>query len=109
MFLFIKEDECKYKPELAAAFVKNVVNITAVSQVLQMYQEPGMTMVCSTAKKPKYTLHIPTLLISHSKRVLLLQYDEKGMEDAVATHNPVSFAFEVTSDFMHYSSGVYSR
>lgn len=49
------------------------------------------------------------LLISKNKRVLLLQYDEKGMEDAVATHNPVSFAFEVTSDFMHYSSGVYSR
>lgn len=58
------DDKCKYKPELAAAFVKNVVNITA--------------------------------------------YDEKGMEDAVATHNPVSFAFEVTSDFMLYSSGVYS-
>lgn len=48
-------------------------------------------------------------MISQSKRVLLLQYDEKGMEDAVATHNPVSFAFEVTSDFMLYSSGVYSR
>lgn len=41
--------------------------------------------------------------------LLLLQYDEKGMEDAVATRNPVSLAFEVTSDFMHYSSGVYSR
>eukprot|EP00066_Takifugu_rubripes_P004034 XP_003967090.1 PREDICTED: pro-cathepsin H [Takifugu rubripes] len=58
------EDKCTYKPELAAAFVKNVVNITA--------------------------------------------YDEKEMEDAVATRNPVSFAFEVTPDFMHYSSGVYS-
>ncbi|CAG13112.1 unnamed protein product, partial [Tetraodon nigroviridis] len=58
------EGKCKYKPELAAAFVKNVVNITA--------------------------------------------YDEKGMEDAVATHNPVSFAFEVTDDFMHYKGGVYS-
>ncbi|XP_010791042.1 pro-cathepsin H [Notothenia coriiceps] len=55
---------CVYKPELAAAFVKEVVNIT--------------------------------------------QYDEKGMVDAVATLNPVSFAFEVTSDFMHYSGGVYT-
>ncbi|KAI4826021.1 pro-cathepsin H [Pseudochaenichthys georgianus] len=55
---------CVYKPELAAAFVKDVVNIT--------------------------------------------QYDEKGMVDAVATLNPVSFAFEVTSDFMHYSGGVYT-
>ncbi|KAK1887497.1 Pro-cathepsin H [Dissostichus eleginoides] len=55
---------CVYKPELAAAFVKDVVNIT--------------------------------------------QYDEKGMVDAVATLNPVSFAFEVTSDFMHYSEGVYT-
>lgn len=49
------------------------------------------------------------MLIGQSKRVLLLQYDEKGMEDAVATHNPVSFAFEVTNDFMLYSGGVYSR
>ncbi|XP_070763071.1 pro-cathepsin H isoform X3 [Enoplosus armatus] len=55
---------CVYKPELAAAFVKNVANITA--------------------------------------------YDEMGMVDAVATRNPVSFAFEVTSDFMHYSQGVYT-
>lgn len=60
-------------------------------------------------RKPKDIPHIPALLISQSKRVLPLQYDEKGMEDAVATHNPVSFAFEVTSDFMQYSSGVYSR
>lgn len=59
-----QESKCKYKPELAAAFVKNVVNITL--------------------------------------------YDEMGMEDAVATHNPISLAFEVTSDFMHYSHGVYS-
>uniref|UniRef100_A0A3Q3AYQ4 Cathepsin H n=1 Tax=Kryptolebias marmoratus TaxID=37003 RepID=A0A3Q3AYQ4_KRYMA len=53
---------CVYKPTMAAAFVKNVMNITA--------------------------------------------YDEMGMVDAVATHNPVSLAFEVTSDFMHYSQGV---
>ncbi|XP_039987828.1 pro-cathepsin H [Xiphias gladius] len=58
------EGTCKYKPGLAAAFVKDVVNITA--------------------------------------------YDEMGMVDAVATRNPVSFAFEVTSDFMHYHQGVYT-
>ncbi|XP_068579901.1 pro-cathepsin H isoform X2 [Cebidichthys violaceus] len=58
------DDSCVYKPELAAAFVKEVVNIT--------------------------------------------EYDEMGMEDAVATRNPVSLAFEVTSDFMHYSQGVYT-
>ncbi|CAJ1056743.1 pro-cathepsin H [Xyrichtys novacula] len=58
------EGVCVYKPELAAAFVKDVVNITA--------------------------------------------NDEMGMVDAVGTRNPVSFAFEVTSDFMHYSKGVYT-
>lgn len=41
--------------------------------------------------------------------VSLLQYNEVELEDAVATHNPVSFAFEVTSDFMQYSHGVYTR
>ncbi|NXI32190.1 CATH protein, partial [Sterrhoptilus dennistouni] len=39
----------------------------------------------------------------------LLQYDEDGMVEAVGKHNPVSFAFEVTSDFMHYRKGVYSN
>ncbi|XP_060891310.1 pro-cathepsin H [Labrus mixtus] len=58
------EGACVYKPDLAAAFVQNVVNITA--------------------------------------------YDEMGMVDAVGTRNPVSFAFEVTADFMHYSQGVYT-
>ncbi|KAF7662383.1 hypothetical protein LDENG_00238100 [Lucifuga dentata] len=58
------DDVCKYQPDLAAAFVKDVVNITA--------------------------------------------YDEMGMVDAVATRNPVSFAYEVTSDFMHYHQGVYT-
>ncbi|XP_042351900.1 pro-cathepsin H [Plectropomus leopardus] len=58
------EGSCAYKPEQAAAFVKEVVNITA--------------------------------------------YDEMGMVDAVATRNPVSFAFDVTSDFMSYSEGVYT-
>uniref|UniRef100_A0A7N6BTQ8 Pro-cathepsin H n=1 Tax=Anabas testudineus TaxID=64144 RepID=A0A7N6BTQ8_ANATE len=58
------DGHCKYKPELAAAFVKEVMNITA--------------------------------------------YDEMGMVDAVGTRNPVSFAFDVTSDFMHYDQGVYT-
>lgn len=31
------------------------------------------------------------------------------MVDAVANHNPVSFAYQVTGDFMHYKSGVYTR
>ncbi len=37
------------------------------------------------------------------------QYDEKAMVDVVARLNPVSFAFEVTEDFMHYKDGVYRR
>lgn len=31
-FLSIQESKCKYRSELAAAFVKNVVNITLVSE-----------------------------------------------------------------------------
>uniref|UniRef100_A0A673BQ08 Pro-cathepsin H n=1 Tax=Sphaeramia orbicularis TaxID=375764 RepID=A0A673BQ08_9TELE len=58
------DDTCHFKPVLAAAFVKEVVNITS--------------------------------------------YDEKAMVDAVARLNPVSFAFEVTNDFMHYKEGVYT-
>uniref|UniRef100_A0AAY4BVU1 Pro-cathepsin H n=1 Tax=Denticeps clupeoides TaxID=299321 RepID=A0AAY4BVU1_9TELE len=58
------DDTCRFKPERAAAFVKEVVNIT--------------------------------------------KYDEMGMVDAVANHNPVSLAYEVTSDFMHYQDGVYT-
>ncbi|KAL1256727.1 hypothetical protein QQF64_012272 [Cirrhinus molitorella] len=58
------QGQCRFKPELAAAFVKDVVNIT--------------------------------------------KYDEMGMVDAVARLNPVSFAYEVTSDFMHYRDGVYT-
>ncbi|XP_026366398.1 pro-cathepsin H isoform X1 [Ursus americanus] len=34
--------------------------------------------------------------------------DERAMVEAVALYNPVSFAFEVTSDFMMYRKGVYS-
>ncbi|NWT76142.1 CATH protein, partial [Prunella himalayana] len=56
---------CKFQPEKAIAFVKDVINIT--------------------------------------------QYDEDGMVEAVGKHNPVSFAFEVTSDFMLYRKGVYSN
>ncbi|NXW78084.1 CATH protein, partial [Hirundo rustica] len=56
---------CKFQPEKAIAFVKDVINIT--------------------------------------------QYDEDGMVEAVGKHNPVSFAFEVTSNFMHYRKGVYSN
>uniref|UniRef100_A0A8C7DD79 Cathepsin H n=1 Tax=Oncorhynchus kisutch TaxID=8019 RepID=A0A8C7DD79_ONCKI len=39
---------------------------------------------------------------------ITLQYDEMGMLDAVARFNPVSLAYEVTSDFMHYDGGVYT-
>ncbi|XP_005999744.1 pro-cathepsin H [Latimeria chalumnae] len=56
---------CKFKPDKAAVFVKDVVNITI--------------------------------------------YDELGMVDAVAKYNPVSFAFEVTENFMLYKDGVYSN
>ena len=41
--------------------------------------------------------------------LIYLQYDEKAIVDAVARLNPVSFAFEVTEDFMHYKEGVYTR
>ncbi|XP_030621544.1 pro-cathepsin H [Chanos chanos] len=40
--------------------------------------------------------------------VNITSYDEMGMVDAVARLNPVSFAYEVTSDFVHYKDGVYS-
>ncbi|XP_029431178.1 pro-cathepsin H [Rhinatrema bivittatum] len=36
-------------------------------------------------------------------------YDEHSMEEAVAAHNPISFAFEVTEDFMSYRSGIYTN
>uniref|UniRef100_A0ABM5EYS7 Pro-cathepsin H n=1 Tax=Pogona vitticeps TaxID=103695 RepID=A0ABM5EYS7_9SAUR len=55
---------CKFQPQKAIAFVKDVINITL--------------------------------------------YDEQGMEEAVGRYNPVSFAFEVTEDFMHYKQGVYT-
>ncbi|XP_004480426.1 pro-cathepsin H [Dasypus novemcinctus] len=34
--------------------------------------------------------------------------DEEAMVEAVALYNPVSFAFEVTDDFLSYSKGIYS-
>ncbi|XP_033022707.1 pro-cathepsin H [Lacerta agilis] len=34
--------------------------------------------------------------------------DEQGMVEAVGRYNPLSFAFEVTDDFMLYTKGVYS-
>lgn len=40
--------------------------------------------------------------------VNITAYNEMEMVDAVGTRNPVSFAFEVTSDFMHYDKGVYT-
>ncbi|XP_034726535.1 pro-cathepsin H-like [Etheostoma cragini] len=58
------DDSCHFEPALAAAFVRDVVNITS--------------------------------------------YDEKAMVDAVARLNPVSFAFQVKADFMHYKEGVYT-
>ncbi|XP_043933651.1 pro-cathepsin H [Protopterus annectens] len=38
----------------------------------------------------------------------ITKYDEDGMVAAVAKFNPVSFAFQVTSDFMSYKDGIYS-
>lgn len=37
------------------------------------------------------------------------KYDEMGIVDAVARLNPVSIAFEVLPEFMHYKDGVYTR
>uniref|UniRef100_A0A3Q1C386 Cathepsin H n=1 Tax=Amphiprion ocellaris TaxID=80972 RepID=A0A3Q1C386_AMPOC len=47
-------------------------------------------------------------LLPLSEQQLVDCYNEMEMVDAVATRNPVSFAFEVTSDFMLYSKGVYT-
>ncbi|XP_036047514.1 pro-cathepsin H [Onychomys torridus] len=59
-----KDGHCKFNPQKAIAFVKDVANITL--------------------------------------------NDEKAMVEAVALHNPVSFAFEVTEDFMLYHKGIYT-
>ncbi|XP_023278226.1 pro-cathepsin H-like [Seriola lalandi dorsalis] len=51
----------------------------------------------------------PKAAIAYVREVMnITAYDEMGMVDAVATRNPVSFAFEVTPDFMHYHQGVYT-
>ncbi|NXX77684.1 CATH protein, partial [Urocolius indicus] len=47
--------------------------------------------------------------VTNDLGILLLQYDEDGMVEAVGRHNPVSFAFQVTANFMHYRKGVYSN
>lgn len=36
-FLLNQDNDCKYNPQMAAAFVKNVVNITAVSELSLWY------------------------------------------------------------------------
>ncbi|XP_003461508.1 pro-cathepsin H isoform X1 [Cavia porcellus] len=59
-----KDGHCRFQPQKAIAFVKDVVNITL--------------------------------------------NDEEAMVEAVALYNPVSFAFEVTEDFISYQSGIYS-
>uniref|UniRef100_A0A9L0II41 Cathepsin H n=1 Tax=Equus asinus TaxID=9793 RepID=A0A9L0II41_EQUAS len=59
-----QDGDCKFQPNKAIAFVKDVANITL--------------------------------------------NDEKAMVEAVALYNPVSFAFEVTEDFMMYRKGIYS-
>ena len=73
--------------------------------------------------KCEYALNCPTAYISATHTTALnyfvhllfhlplcqSQYDEKGMVDAVARLNPVSFGYEVTADFIHYKEGVYSR
>lgn len=52
--LFIKEDKCTYKPELAAAFVKNVVNITAVGHLWKQWFL-GLSVGRMELKKKKNT------------------------------------------------------
>uniref|UniRef100_A0A8D1Q5I0 Pro-cathepsin H n=1 Tax=Sus scrofa TaxID=9823 RepID=A0A8D1Q5I0_PIG len=59
-----QDDHCKFQPDKAIAFVKDVANIT--------------------------------------------MNDEEAMVEAVALYNPVSFAFEVTNDFLMYRKGIYS-
>ncbi|XP_038623519.1 pro-cathepsin H [Tachyglossus aculeatus] len=60
-----KNGTCRFEPDKAIAFVKDVINITI--------------------------------------------YDEEAIVEAVAQHNPVSIAFEVTSDFISYHKGIYSN
>ncbi|XP_027034883.1 pro-cathepsin H [Tachysurus fulvidraco] len=51
----------------------------------------------------------PKLASAFVKDVVnITKYEEMELVDAVARLNPVSIAFEVVSDFMHYKDGVYS-
>ncbi|KAK2818170.1 hypothetical protein Q7C36_022103 [Tachysurus vachellii] len=51
----------------------------------------------------------PKLASAFVKDVVnITKYEEMELVDAVARLNPVSIAFEVVSDFMHYRDGVYS-
>lgn len=47
--------------------------------------------------------------VHQSNTLFVLQYDENGMVDAVGRLNPVSLAFQVTDDFLSYTSGIYSK
>nr|XP_033776732.1 pro-cathepsin H [Geotrypetes seraphini] len=52
----------------------------------------------------------PDKVVADVKEVVNITiYDEISMEQAVATRNPISFAFEVTEDFLNYRSGVYTN
>uniref|UniRef100_A0A4W5PIC1 Peptidase C1A papain C-terminal domain-containing protein n=1 Tax=Hucho hucho TaxID=62062 RepID=A0A4W5PIC1_9TELE len=62
------------------------------------------TLQCSGLQQP-WLQEFECIKVS---KFTLLWYDELGMLNAVARHNPVSLAYEVTSDFMHYHSGVHS-
>ncbi|GAA6080698.1 pro-cathepsin H, partial [Tachysurus ichikawai] len=51
----------------------------------------------------------PKLASAFVKDVVnITKYEEMELVDAVARLNPVSIAFEVVSDFIHYRDGVYS-
>uniref|UniRef100_A0A087X0D5 Cathepsin H n=3 Tax=Hominidae TaxID=9604 RepID=A0A087X0D5_HUMAN len=82
-----KDGYCKFQPGKAIGFVKDVANITIQ---LSASCRRGYEHVLDTAC------------------VKLRRYDEEAMVEAVALYNPVSFAFEVTQDFMMYRTGIYS-
>ncbi|XP_063650329.1 pro-cathepsin H isoform X2 [Pan troglodytes] len=82
-----KDGYCKFQPGKAIGFVKDVANITIQ---LSASCRRGYEHVLDTACER------------------LLRYDEEAMVEAVALYNPVSFAFEVTQDFMMYRTGIYS-
>lgn len=52
----------------------------------------------------------PSKAVAFVKEVVnITEYDENGMVDAVGRLNPVSLAFQVTDDFLSYTSGIYSN